>query len=67
MLWCQKYNLLEYSDNYSKTSPRLWQYFRDDPSDNIVNSKWFEFKTNIAVKILTPGNTKDVKIVVRCL
>ena len=23
------YNLIEYSDNYSKTSRRLWQHFRD--------------------------------------
>ena len=25
------YNLKEYSDNYSKTSECLWQYFRDEP------------------------------------
>ena len=25
------YNLIEYSDNYSKTSGRLWQYCRDKP------------------------------------
>ena len=24
------YNLIEYSDNYSKTSGSLWQYYRDD-------------------------------------
>ena len=24
------YNLIEYSDNYSKTSRRLWQHFRDE-------------------------------------
>ena len=24
------YNLIEYSDNYSKTSERLWQYHRDE-------------------------------------
>ena len=24
------YNLIEYSDNYFKTSRSLWQYFRDE-------------------------------------
>ena len=28
------YNLIEYSDNYSKTSGSLWQYYRDGPNDN---------------------------------
>ena len=28
------YNLIEYSDNYAKTSGSLWQYFRDEPDDN---------------------------------
>ena len=31
------YNLIEYSDNYSKTSRSLWQYYRDDTNDNINN------------------------------
>ena len=25
------YNLIKYSDNYSKTSGSLWQYYRDEP------------------------------------
>ena len=25
------YNLIEYSDNYSKTSGSLWHYFRNEP------------------------------------
>ena len=28
------YNLIEYSDNYSKTSGSLWQYYRDEPFIN---------------------------------
>ena len=28
------YNLIEYSDNYSKTSASLWQYYKDDPNDS---------------------------------
>ena len=31
------YNLIEYSDNYSKTSGSLWQYYKDEPSDNLEN------------------------------
>ena len=41
------YNLIEYSDNYSKTSGSLCQYYRDEPSDQIVNSKSFESKIKI--------------------
>ena len=36
------YYLIEYSDNYSQTSVRLWKYHRDEPSDQIVNYKSFE-------------------------
>ena len=36
------YNLIEYSDNYSKTSGSLWQYYKDDPNDNIENSESFK-------------------------
>ena len=32
------YNLLEYSKNYSKTTGRLWNYYRDEPtSDGEIN------------------------------
>ena len=27
-----KYNLIEYSNNYSKTSGSLWQCYRDEPT-----------------------------------
>ena len=33
------YNLIEYIDNYSKTSGSLWQYYKDDPNDNIEQSE----------------------------
>ena len=29
------YNLTEYSDNYVKTSRSLYQYYKDDPNDNL--------------------------------
>ena len=52
------YDLIEYSDNYSKTSGSLWQYYRDEPaldnngaifnfSANNNNSGSFKFKTKI--------------------
>ena len=51
------YNLLEYSKNYSNTSGSLWNYYRDEltdeanddngPNKNVINSKSFKYKTNI--------------------
>ena len=33
------HNLLEYSDNYAKTSGSLLQFYRDEPNDNLGNSE----------------------------
>ena len=44
------HNLIEYSDNYSKTSGTLWQYYKDDPNDNIADSGSFKFKVKITGK-----------------
>ena len=62
------YNLIEYSDNYSKTSGSLWQYYRDEPflGDNSTIADFpscasFKFKTKIAGRIGNDG-TKNVKI-----
>ena len=51
------YSLLEYSKNYSKTSASLWNYYRneltDDTNDNngpnksVINSKSVKYKTSI--------------------
>ena len=30
------YNLIEYSDNYSKTSTILWQYCWDEPAADFI-------------------------------
>ena len=58
------YNLLEYRKNYSKTSGSLWNYYRDEltdetnddngPNKNVINSKSFKHKTSIT------GNTYNV-------
>ena len=53
------YNLIEYSDNYAKTTGSLWQYFRDDPNDNLANSESFKSKINITGKLL-PIITKNM-------
>ena len=45
-----RHNLIECSDNYSKTSGSLWQYYKDDPSDNIENSESFKYKIKITGK-----------------
>ena len=58
------YNLIEYSDNYSKTSASLWQYYKDDPNDNITQSESFKSKIKITGNTPADGNTKDVKIIV---
>ena len=61
------YNLIEYSDNYAKTTGSLWQYFRDEPDDNIEDSKSFKSKIKITGKTPAAGdnsNVKDVEIMV---
>ena len=58
------YNLIEYSDNYSKTSGSLFQYFKDIPNDNLSRSESFKCKVKITGKTPADGNTKDVVIIV---
>ena len=33
------YNLIEYSDNYSEISGSLWQYYKDEPNDNLADAE----------------------------
>ena len=58
------YSLIEYSDNYAKTSGSLWQYYRDEPNDNLANSESFNSKIKITGKPPAAGNEKDVEIMV---
>ena len=58
------YNLIEYSDNYAKTTGRLWQYFRDEPDDDLEDSESFKSKIKITGKTPNDGNEKDVEIMV---
>ena len=57
------YNLLEYSDNYSKISGSLWQYFKDDPNDNLRDSESFKSKVKTTGNTPNNGNTKDAEII----
>ena len=67
------YNLIEYSDNYAKTTGSLWQYCKDIPArnandeiivfeaNNLTDS--FKFKAKITGKTGN-GGTKDIGIMV---
>ena len=68
------YDLMKYSDNYSKTSVSLWQNYGDEPvlsdagdirsfhvDDN--NSALFKFKQKIT-GVTSADGTKDVKMMV---
>ena len=67
------YNLIEYSDAYSTTSERLWQYYRDKPAleanKDIIdfpannNSASFKFKQQ-TIGQTRNGGTKDVEVMV---
>ena len=67
------YNLIEYSDNYTKTTGSLWQYCKDIPARNDNNeiiiftennlTDSFNFKAKITGQTGNNG-TKDVEIMV---
>ena len=52
------------SDNYSKTSGNLWQYYKDVPDNNLADSESFKCKVKITSNTPAEGNTKDVEIIV---
>ena len=58
------YNLLELSDNYAKTSGSLWQYYRDEPNDNLADPESFKSKIKTTGKTPNNDNEKDVEIMV---
>ena len=58
------YNLIEYGDNYVKTSGSLWQYYKNEPNNNLANSESFKFKVKITGKTPAADNEKDVEIMV---
>ena len=66
-----KYNLLEYSNNYEKTSGSLFNYYKDEPKEcttgvgnyavniSIRNSKSFEYKAKIVGSLADGELEKD--------
>ena len=58
------YNLIKYSDDYSKRSGTLRQYFKGDPNDALADSESFKSKIKITGNNPADGNTKNVKIAV---
>ena len=46
------YNLVEYSNNYSKTSGSLWQYYKENRNNNIIESESFKSKIKVTGKPL---------------
>ena len=46
------YNLIEYSNNYSKTSGILWQYYTVDPKNNLTDSESFKSKVEITELVI---------------
>ena len=63
------YNLIEFSDNYSKTSRSLWQYYEAEPNNNLADSEPFKSKIKIAGNTPAGCNIKDVEVIVllKCL
>ena len=58
------YNLIQYSDNYSKTSGTLWQYHRDERNNNLTDSESLKFKIKIIGNTPNDFNKKNVEIIV---
>ena len=54
------YNLIEYSDNYSKTSGSLWQYYKDEPNDNLADFESFKSKVKVTESTSADDNKKDL-------
>ena len=68
------YNLIEFSDNYPKTSGSLWQYCKDIPAINNNGDTFdfnganatdsFSFKAKITVQTADDGEIDNVEIMV---
>ena len=58
------YNLIEYSNNYSKTSGSLWGCYKGETNDNLPDSESFKSKVKITENTPANGNTQNVEIIV---
>ena len=57
------HNLIEYSDNYSKTSEILCQYCKYEPKDKMTQFESFKYEIKKTGKTPANDNTKDVEII----
>ena len=55
------YNLIKYSNSYSKTSERLCQYYNDETNDILRNCETLKYKIKIIGKTRAVANTIHVK------
>ena len=54
------YNLPEYIKNYKRTTGRLWNYYRDEPTNPLSsNSESFRYKNNITGNTYNFGATEE--------
>ena len=62
------YNLIEYSKNYSKTTGRLWNYYRDEPNSGAVGDINYSYllirKKKNAGRLEVNNAEKEAEIVV---
>ena len=42
----------------------MWQYYKDDPDDNLTDSKSVKYKVKITGNTPAAGNAKDIEIIV---
>ena len=59
------YNLIEYSNNYSKTSGSFWKYYRDGSDDTLTQSESLKSKVKITGETHIDGNMKGVERVIK--
>ena len=58
------YNLIEYSNSYSKASGSLYQFCGDEPNNIITSSEWFKFKSKFLDNTNNNASIINVKIAV---
>ena len=58
------YNLIEHTENYSKTPRSLWQYCKGKPNDNLEDPESFKSKMKITRNTPADDNTKNLEIIV---
>ena len=59
------YNLLEYSNNYSKTTRSLWNYDKDEPNNpprNNYNADPIKYSASFKYKTSITGKTSNVNL-----